>query len=122
MSKTRIFALSVVAFLLIAVFTNPSKEQHQQAVKEKVTELLKKETGGSDKNIVDFGMHLFGNTLVQQFMDQHVIVENYYLFSVTKVSWQRKETIIGGGAFKHIFLSPKIDEKAAEIIRLIKEG
>ena len=122
MSKTRIFALSVVAFMLIAVFTNPSAEEHHKAVQAKVTELLKKETGDADKGVVEFGMHLFGNTLVQQFMEQHVKVENYYLFSLTKISWQRKETVIGGGAFKHIFLSPKIDEKAAEIVRIIKEG
>ena len=122
MSKTRIFALCVVAFMLIAVFTNPSTEQHHQAVKAKVADLLKEEAGDADKGMVEFGMHLFGNTLVQQFMDQHVKVENYYLFSITKISWQRKETIIGGGAFKHIFLSPKIDEKASEIVRMIKEG
>ncbi|SJN21313.1 hypothetical protein FM107_02765 [Sphingobacterium sp. JB170] len=107
---------------MIAVFTNPSSQEHHDAVKAKVTELLKQQTGDADKDLVDFGMHLFGNTLVQQFIEQHVKVENYYLFSVTKISWQRKETVIGGGAFKTIFLSPKIDEKAAEIVQMIKEG
>lgn len=28
--------------------------------------------------------------------------------------------VIGGGAFKQIWLSPKIDEKAAEIVEMIK--
>ncbi|SFS73383.1 DUF4359 domain-containing protein [Sphingobacterium wenxiniae] len=120
MSKTRIFALTIIVLMLIAVFTNPKQEQHEEAIKEKAAQLLRQESGDKNKEIVDFGMQLFGYTLVDQFVQTHVKVENYYLFSLTKIRWNGEENIIGGGAFKYIWLSPKMDEKASEIVEKIK--
>lgn len=65
-------------------------------------------------------MKLFGNTLIDQFLENHIKVENYYLFSLTKIQWDNQEQVIGGGAFKQIWLSPKIDEKAKQIVAAIK--
>ncbi|MNF05923.1 hypothetical protein D3C80_2057620 [compost metagenome] len=66
-------------------------------------------------------MQLFGNKLVDSFVQNSVVIDNYYLFSLTKIKWQGTEQIIGGGAFKQIWLSPKIDEKADEIIAALKK-
>lgn len=122
MSKTRIFAVSMVMLMLAAFLTNPKQEQHEEAVRAKAVTLLKQQAGKQNKQAVDFGIQLFGNTLIDQFMQNHVKVENYYLFSLTKVQLGNKESTIGGAAFRYIWLSPKIDEKAAEIVAMIKEG
>lgn len=106
--------------MLTAVFTNPTAEQHEKKVKEKALALLKEETGKDGKAVVDLGLQLFGSTLVDQFLQNHIQVDNYYLFSLTKIRWENKETIIGGGAFKQIWLSPKIDDKTKEIVAIIK--
>jgi len=119
-SKTRIFAITALALILIAFFTNPSKEQHEQAIKTKAIELLRAEAGTKNQDVVDFGIQLLGRTLVDQFMKTHVHIDNYYLFSLTKIRWNNQETIIGGGALKHIWFSPKIDEKASEIVSIIR--
>ncbi|MFD1769316.1 DUF4359 domain-containing protein [Sphingobacterium suaedae] len=120
MSKTRIFAISLIAIILIAFFTNPRQEQHETAIKNKALTLLREKSNAKDKETVNFGIQLFGSTLIDQFIKEHVKVENYYLFSLTKINWNNQEMVIGGGAFKQIWLSPKIDEKAAEIVEMIK--
>ncbi|HLS93942.1 uncharacterized protein DUF4359 [Sphingobacterium allocomposti] len=120
MSKTRIFALSVIILMLAAVFTNPTKEQHEEAVKAKVLTLLQAAPTEKNSDAINFGIQLFGGTLIDQFLNEHIKVDNFYLFSLTKVRWENQETIIGGGAFKQIWLSPKIDEKAEEIVQIIK--
>ncbi|SMG47406.1 DUF4359 domain-containing protein [Sphingobacterium psychroaquaticum] len=120
MSKTRIFALTLIALMLVAVFTNPTTEQMEAEVKAKATQLLKQKAGKKNDEVIDFGMKLFGNTLIDQFLENHIKVENYYLFSLTKIQWDNQEQVIGGGAFKQIWLSPKIDEKAKQIVAAIK--
>lgn len=120
MSKTRIFALSIIALMLAAFFTNPSQEQHEATIRAKAIDLLKQHAGTKNSSVVDFGVQLFGNTLIDQFMKNHISVKNYYLFSVTKVRWEQEEQILGVGAFKKVWLSPKIDEKASEIVDMIK--
>lgn len=112
----------MIAIMLIAFFTNPTKEQHERAVREKAITLLKQQAGKQNEQAVGFGIQLFGNTLIDQFMQNHVKVENYYLFSLTKIRLGTQESTIGGGAFHYIWLSAKIDEKAAEIVTMIKKG
>lgn len=108
--------------MLIAFFSNPKQEQHEKIVREKAIMLLKQQAGKQNEQVVDFGIQLFGNTLIDQFMQNHVKVENYYLFSLTKIGMGHQENTIGGGAFGTVWLSPKIDEKAKEIAQMIKEG
>ncbi|GAA4176058.1 MULTISPECIES: DUF4359 domain-containing protein [Sphingobacterium] len=121
MSKKRIFALLLVVIMLAAILTNPSKEEHEKIVRAKAEQLLKSQLHAKDQAFFGLGMQLFGNKLVDDFVQNSVVVDNYYLFSLTKIKWQGKEQIIGGGAFKQIWLSPKIDEKADEIIAALKK-
>ncbi|GHE29270.1 DUF4359 domain-containing protein [Sphingobacterium griseoflavum] len=120
MSKTRIIALAIIAAMLAAFFTNPSAAQHESKIRAKAIELLKQHAGTKNSSVVDFGVQLFGNTLIDQFMKNHIVVKNYYLFSVAKVRWERDEQILGVGAFGNVWLSSKIDEKASEIVEMIK--
>ena len=120
MSKTRIFALTMLAIMLSAILSNPKKEKIQDAVKLKAISLLKQELHYNDKDALKLSMTLFGDKLVRDFVEQNIIIENYYLFSLAKIRWQGKETPIGGGAFTKVYLSPKIDDKASEIISILK--
>ena len=120
MSKTRIFALILLALLVIGILLNPTKEQLEDAVKTKAISLVEQQLRFDDQDALKLGMNLYGNKLVQDFVEKNVVVTNYYLFSLVKIRWQSQETPIGGGAFKTIWLSPKIDEKADEIITVLK--
>lgn len=120
MSKTRIFALSVVALMLICILTNPSKEQIENTVSNKATSIIKKQLGYQDQGALDLAMGLFGNKIVNEFVGNNIIVNNYYLFSLVKIKWQGEETTIGVGGLKKVWLSSKIDEKTDEIIHILK--
>lgn len=119
--KTRIFALGVITLMLVAFFSNPKNEQHERAIKDKATSLLKQQVGKQDRKVLDVGIKLFGSTLIDRFMRNHVQIENYYLFSLIKIRIGQENHTLGGGAFGTIWLSPKIDEKVAEIAAIIKE-
>lgn len=121
MSKTRIFAFFMIALLLGAILTNPSKEDFDKTVAHKATDLMKKQLKYENEDAIQLGMTLFGDKLVKDFVEKSVIVDNYWLFSVVNISWQGEKQPIGGGAFKTVWLSPKIDEKADEIIRVLKK-
>ncbi|MDR2281954.1 MAG: hypothetical protein LBE37_02035 [Sphingobacterium sp.] len=121
MSKTRIFALLMLALIFASILTNPPREQFEKALTIKAKDLLEKQLHYKDKDAVLLGMTLFGDKIVQDFIDRSIIIKNYYLFSIVKLRWQDTETPIGVGAFKSIWISPKIDEKADEIITILKD-
>lgn len=121
MSKTRIFALTAIALMLAAVLTNPSKEKFERAIKDKAQHILKKQLNYEHEDALQLGMTLFGDRIVQEFVDANIAVKNYYLFSVVELRWQGKQTPIGGGAFTKIWLSERLDEEADKIIELLKD-
>ncbi|MFZ4863425.1 hypothetical protein ACL9RF_14700 [Sphingobacterium sp. Mn56C] len=120
MSKTRIFALLLVAIMLGSILTNPSKEQVETAIKEKAKTILQQKLNYAHKDAMEMGMLLFGDKILKDFVDKNIQITNYYLFTLIRIKWQGDETPIGGGAFKKVWLSPKIDEKAEEIIGVLK--
>lgn len=121
MSKTRIFALLGVVIMLTAVFTNPSEEKMNEKLTLKAKEILKKQLAYEHKDAVDFGMMLFGDQVVKEFINNYTYTENYYLFSLTKINWNSEKLVIGGGAFGQVWISSKIDEKAGLLMDALKK-
>ena len=120
MSKTRIFALLGIVIMLTAVFTNPSKEKINDKLTLKAKEILKNQLDYKHKDAVDFGMMLFGDQVVKEFVNNYTHTDNYYLFSLTKINWNSEEVVIGGGAFGQVWISDKIDEKAGILMDALK--
>ncbi|GAA4521223.1 hypothetical protein [Sphingobacterium thermophilum] len=121
MSKTRFFALLLIAVMVAALLTNPTQDKLESAVQDKATSLLMSQLNYKDTEAMQLGMTLFGNRIVKEFVSNSVIIENYYLFSIIKIRWQGQTTPpIGGGAFTKVWLSPEIDRKADEIVRILK--
>lgn len=106
--------------MLICIFTNPSKEEIENTIAQKATTIIKTQLHYKDQGAVDLAMSLFGNKIADRFIENNIIITNYYLFSLVKIKWQDEESIIGGGALKNVWLSPKIDEKTDEIISILK--
>ncbi|NGM61017.1 hypothetical protein G5B30_03700 [Sphingobacterium sp. SGG-5] len=120
MSKTRIFALVTIGIILAAILSNPSRQEFETVLTAKAKEILKKQLEYQHDDAVQLGMTLFGDKLVHNFVENNMVIKNYYLFSLIYIKWQGEETPIGGGVFKQIWLSPKIDEKVNDIIHTLK--
>ncbi|QBR13789.1 DUF4359 domain-containing protein [Sphingobacterium sp. CZ-2] len=120
MSKTRIFAITLVLIMLAAVFTNPSKEKMEAALSTKAKDILQKQLKYEDKGAVELGMMLFGDQVIREFVNSYTTTSNYYLFSLSKINWNGEKVIVGGGAFGQVWISPKLDEKADKLIEVLK--
>ncbi|MFD2598490.1 hypothetical protein ACFSQ3_05945 [Sphingobacterium corticis] len=120
MSKTRIFALVGIVIMVVAFLTNPSRERHEEILRAKAEELLTAQLNYEQKDAVELGMMLFGNRVINEFIENNVKIDNYYLFTITRIRWENQEHTIGGGAFGMVWLSPKIDEEANKIIQTLQ--
>lgn len=120
MSKTRIFAIVLILFVIVGVSTNPPKEEIDLVLNQKATHIIKQQLGYKETMAVDLAMQLFGNKIIDELVANNVVVENYFLCSVIKIKWSGEETWIGVAAFKNVWLSSKVDEKVDEIIKVLK--
>lgn len=107
--------------MLLAVFTNPSKEKVEAQLTVKAKEILKKQLKYEHQDAVDFGMMLFGDQVVGEFIKSYTTTSNYYLFTLSKINWNGEQITIGGGAFNQVWISPKLDEKADQLIKVLKK-
>ena len=53
---------------------------------------------------------MIGAAFSDMIIDNIVSVDDYVLFSTTKVSWEGKTRVIGVGAFGNVFVTGKLDE------------
>lgn len=113
MKTKQIALLAFVTILLIAILTNPSKEDHKEKVKETLhtfyQKSLKETEPDSEKSFAALGS-LIGETLINSFIENAITRDNYVLFSLTTISYRGEEKSIGYGVFGNVFLSDKIED------------
>ena len=94
--------------VLISIFTNPSVEDHKQAVKTVINQFAQ-ESLSEDDNMQNLGV-LLGSSLAQNLIENSITRDNYLVFSITKATWKGETKSIGYGVFGNVFLSEKIKE------------
>lgn len=112
MKTKHITLIAFVTILLIAIFTNPSQEEHKEKVKETFTayyqKSLKENQADSENAFAALGS-LLGNTLINSLIENAITRDNYVIFSLTKITYEGEEKSIGYGVFGNVFLSEKIE-------------
>ena len=94
--KQNQITLIIIGFILVALMaTNPSTEEHKEAVKEKISAAIENK--------------YYNDALI----DKMIKRENYLLFSITKY---KNEKVVGYGFFGKIYLSDDISENISEKI------
>jgi len=123
MKKTIVFLAFLFLVIAIAFFTNPTPSEHKAAVKEVLYEHLKKsmKTNFSDFSIdqntgLGTGM-MFGGALVEMLVENMVTSEDYYLFSVTQITWKNSTRTLGVGLFGRVMISDKLEEDLNSIFK-----
>lgn len=116
MKKTIVFLAFLFLVIAIAFFTNPTPSEHKAAVKEVLNEHLKKSINSNfpdlseDQNAAsDMGMML-GGALVEMLVENMVASEDYFLFSVTQITWNNNTRTVGIGLFGHVMISDELEE------------
>lgn len=109
MKKSNIILIVFATIILIAVLTNPSSEEHKQAVKSVVNHVVENSISENGSDMEKLGI-LFGSSLAEKLIENSVTRDNYILFSITKIKWQGESKNIGYGLFGNVFLSEKVNK------------
>jgi hypothetical protein len=118
--KSSSFPYGILIILIIGILSflsNPSESVHKGVIKTKMNEFLKVEanklTKESTDSFAELGNSLgiiVGGSLVNVIVDETISVDNYHLFSLTKITYDGETKIIGIGVFGNIFLAPELND------------
>jgi len=109
MKKSNIILIVFATIILIAVLTNPSIEEHKQAVKSVINQVVQNSISENKSDIEKLGV-LFGSSLAENLIENSVTRDNYIVFSITKFKWKGESKSIGYGLFGNVFLSEKVNK------------
>jgi hypothetical protein len=102
--KKQQVVLVIIGFILLALMaTNPSIEDHRQAVLEKMKERLSQASDGA--NQWEKVGQAIGVALGQGIVEKAVSRKNYLFFSATTISFKDNSKNIGFGVLGKVFLS-----------------
>lgn len=98
--------LGLVAFSCLCIVTCPDKKDHSDALVELVNEVMRKELM-DDTEGYPIGMEVFGTMLgteIVNYITEYMLsVENYFVCSIGKITYNNKEYVISVGLLNHVF-------------------
>ncbi|MBP1663588.1 MAG: hypothetical protein H6Q19_728 [Bacteroidetes bacterium] len=116
---TYFFILTVIALVLAAWVTNPDEQQHHEAARIKLGEIVENtmDDFGLKKNLLtDLGFDI-GNKYIDSLLDDCISANNYLVCSTTVFTFNGQKYIIGFGAFGKVWISDKVEEGLKKEIR-----
>lgn len=118
-----------VIILVILFVSNPTLEDHQRAVKDKVSQMLRNEiSSSSDKSSSLLGQAgtelgiMYGSSLVDGIIKEVVRRKDYFFFSLTSVEFNGNNQIIGLGILGNVFISDEVDKALKDGAEKLKTG
>lgn len=108
--KTKLFIFILLLITLaIAFFTNPDKEVHKEAIIVRSNQVIEEAIAERNDMVSSVAWQLTGKQFLSEFIDSNVTIEDYYLFSIQKVSWDGKSYPMGVGAFGKVYVSKHLN-------------
>ena len=106
MSKKAVGFIIIGFLVLIAVITNPEKDDHISKLKEFVisqTDILVNENSDMKQEVKQILTHLVRTVYLEVLLKNNFIYNNWVVFSTTNVIVEGKETVLGVGLFGNIY-------------------
>jgi hypothetical protein len=107
----------IIALLAILYASNPNLEDHQNAVKEKISKIIKSQIPTDEKTTSTVGEigtaigALFGNSLVDGIVKEVVKKKDYFFFSLTSIEYNGYEKVIGIGIMGNVHISEEVEKE-----------
>jgi hypothetical protein len=107
----------IIALLAILYASNPNLEDHQNAVKEKISKIIKSQIPTDEKTTSTVGEigtaigALFGNSLVEGIVKEVVKKKDYFFFSLTSIEYNGYEKVIGIGIMGNVHISEEVEKE-----------
>lgn len=107
MRNLLIFTLIIVFIAGFCVVSCPDKEAHSEAIMENINELIDEEATKDVTNESEKALALLASSLVSGIsnlvIDSRLSVNNYFLFSIGRVTFEGKSQIVSVGLLNHVF-------------------
>lgn len=110
-----IFLVILGVILLIAYLTNPKEELHKEMLEIRLMEVLDETMLERQDDVIAFtAWKLAGRQVVETFADNYISVDNYFLFSLTRLHWDGESYITGIGGFGKVYITKRLNSELAE--------
>ena len=106
MSKKAVGFIIIGFLVLIAVITNPEKDDHIAKLEEFVisqVDILGNENSDMKQGVKQILTHLIRTSYLEGLLNNNFIYNNWVVFSTTSAIIEGKETILGVGVFGNIY-------------------
>lgn len=114
--KLGIATLVLAVLAVILVVTCPDREDHQEAMKAVITNVLDDEISvlpsKYEEVLSKFGLPVAGK-VVDVVMKHKLIINNYYLFSTGEVHYKGESKLVSFGILGHVFTFDEDDLREA---------
>ena len=104
----------VAAVLFLALVTCPDKSKHTKVLSEQLNSAVTESFAGEGSGLEAVGMLLSG-PIIKTVLNNYLVVDDYFLFSIGRFSFQGEESTVSFGAFGHVFTSSR--EKMKETLK-----
>ena len=107
MRNLLLFTLIIVFISGFCVISCPDKEAHSEAIMENINELIDEEATKDVTNESEKALALLASSLVSGIsnlvIDSRLSVDNYFLFSIGRVTFEGESRIVSIGMLNHVF-------------------
>ena len=106
--------LLIIALTMTMFFTCPKPIDHQIALRQLSNEVINhkiEDVAPSNEvgDLLRMAGHVFGDTPARIAVENLVVVNDYYFFSVGRLRFQNHEQTVSFGIFNHVFVPSKED-------------
>lgn len=111
MKKHQIINISVVLIILILIGTNPSLQQHKEAFTEYAFKKSNLNDISNNKNSLEVLGNELGKSLGKTLIENIIQRDNYYVLSLTQITYEGNEKIIGIGILGNVWIFQATEPK-----------
>ncbi len=101
MKKLLIF-LSFVSLIVVFALTCPNKQEHSESINNFLTDIVREKTDKDGVAGIVWGG--LGSFIMEGFIKTHLSTDNYFIFSLGKISYQENNKIVSFGILNHVFI------------------
>lgn len=91
-----------LALLLLLIVTCPKKQQHLDTISDRLSGALYSELEEEEDDWDALGL-LFGGALLDEALEDSIVVDNYFIFSIGKLLFDGEKNVVSFGILGHVF-------------------
>lgn len=100
--KKLLVSLFLIALTILLALNCPKKKSHLDSITDVINNVIGDKT--KDSGMLGLIMGSVGSYFVSNIVENNLIVDDYLIFSLGKISFQEKSMVISVGLLNHVFI------------------